>query len=163
MDKMTFNDAIVKLLEVIDFKYSYPIKIIMGLKNSQYIDLELFDKNNLDTILKKNIPDINDLSIVWLDDNEQLNMKSLEQLSIITSNRESDLMQNCLKPYKFVGKTTDNRYEVYLYLLPDEIEKTIDGITYKNNEIQLPDFHHFKYQNLYTYQDKEKFNNAILW
>ena len=162
MNKMAFIDAIIKLLDVIGFKYSHPIKIIMGLENSQYIDLQLFDGNNLDTILKKPIPDINDLSIVWLDNKEQLNIQSFEHTSIITSNKESDLMQNCLKSYKFVGKTTDDRYEVYLCLLPDEIENTIDGITYKNNEIQLPDFQHFKYQNLYTYQDEDKFINAIL-
>ena len=162
MNKMTFNDAIVKLLEVIGFRHSYPIKIIMGLKNSQYIDLQLFDGDNLDIILKSSILDINDLSIVWLDNKEQLNMQSFEHASIFTSNKESDLMQICLKSYKFVGKTSDNRYEVYLYLLPDDIENTIDGITYKNNEIQLPDFQHFKYQNLYTYQNEDKFINAIL-
>jgi len=47
-------------------------------------------------------------------------------------------------------------------LLPDEIENIIDGISYKNDEIQLPDFQHFKYQNLYIYQDEEEFINAIL-
>jgi len=38
MDKMIFNDVIVKLLKAMDFKYLCSVKIIMGLKNSQYID-----------------------------------------------------------------------------------------------------------------------------
>lgn len=175
---MTFYDAINELLKIINFKITYPISIVMGLKNSHYIDLKIFDlekilnlqeildkkllnDNDIDTILHNPIPDSNDLSVVWLDHEHKINMQSFNNLYKFTSSDKSDSIRKFLKPYMNIG-TILNKYDIYLYLLPDDKKVTIDGIAYENDEIQLPDFQHFKYQNLYAYEDKEKFVNAVL-
>jgi len=157
---MTFYNTIDEILKTIDFNLEYPISIVMGLQNSNYIDLELLD-NDLDVILSKQIPVINDLSVVFIKDNKVV-FQSYDSLCKYESSNRSNIISDYLKSFEFIGKTTDEKYDLYLFLLPDEIENTIDGITYKNDEIQLPNFQHFKYQNLYTYQDEDKFINAIL-
>jgi len=159
---MTFYDTIDEILSMINANLEYPIPIVMGLQNSNYIDVELLD-NNLDMILKNKIPDTNDLSVVFIDNKDnKVVFQSYDNLCKYESNNGRNLIHDYLKSFEHIGKTTDKKYDLYLFLLPDEIENTIDGITYKNNEIQFPDFQHFKYQNLYTYQDEDKLINAIL-
>jgi len=63
---MTFYNTIDEILNMIGFNLEYPITIVMGLQNSKYIDLELLD-NDLDMILRKQIPFINDLSVIFKD------------------------------------------------------------------------------------------------
>jgi len=159
---MTFYDTIDEILSMINSNLEYPIPIVMGLQNSNYIDVELLN-NDLDVILKNKIPNTNDLSVVFIDNKDnKVVCQSYDSLCKYESNNRKNLIHDYLKSFEPIGKTTDKKYDLYLYLLPDEIENTIDGITYKNNDIQLPDFQHFKYQNLYTYQDEDKFINAIL-
>jgi hypothetical protein len=132
----------------------------MGLTNSEYIDDKLFD-TEIDEILKDTVPDHNDISIVWIDDKYVYHSHSFNNL-YKTSCSNNRSMKEYLDIYDYVGRTMDNKYEIYLFLLPDNIEANTNGIHYKNDEVQLPQFKHFKYQNLYTYKNEEQFINAII-
>ncbi|UCN01087.1 hypothetical protein LCX93_04000 [Sulfurimonas sp. SWIR-19] len=67
--EMTFYDTIDEILSMINSNLEYPIPIVMGLQNSNYIAIELLD-NGLDAILKNKIPDTNDLSVVFMDNKD---------------------------------------------------------------------------------------------
>jgi hypothetical protein len=157
---MNFYDAINKLINKIDTKLNYPINVIMGFKNSQYIDYELYDSTRkIDEILTQHtIVNIYDLSIIW---GNGLNGIYSESLNNIHEFNNEHKIKEVLNSFDYIGTTQDNKFNIYLHLKPEENTITIDEIDYVDGDIQLPDFNHFKYQNLYNYQDEDSFINAV--
>lgn len=156
---MTFTSAINLSLEKIDIKLNYPINILMGYKNSEYIDIELFGTNKkIDEILNNAIID-NDLSVIYENEKKEVCFDTNGSSSVIYSNNLS--IEEILDSYKYLGRTQDNKFNIYLFLLPENNKILIDGIIRIDDEIQYPEINVFKYQNLYNYQDEEAFINAI--
>lgn len=156
---MTFTSAINLSLEKIYIKLNYPINILMGYKNSEYIDIELFGTNKkIDEILNNAIID-NDLSVIYENEKKEVCFDTNGSLSVIYSNNLS--IEEILDSYKYLGSTQDNKFNIYLFLLPENNKILIDGIIRIDDEIQYPEINVFKYQNLYNYQDEEAFINAI--
>lgn len=158
---MTFYDAINKLINKIDTKLNYPINVIMGYDNSKYIDYELFDNTKkIDEILEHPIINSDDMSIKWENENSEICSESLNNLYVLKGNVHYEI-EKSLNSFEYMGRTQDNKFNIYLHLLPEDQEITIDGINYLDGDIQLPNFNHFKYQNLYSYQNENSFINAI--
>jgi hypothetical protein len=166
---MTYYDAINNLLDTIDDTLTFPINIIIFLCNADYIHSELeYEKRDIKKILLDDIPNIKHLSIVWIDSQNNINSRSWEHLHQCCS----ETLENILKPYKYITATKDKKYKIYLSPLSDEIEYEIDGFVrkdnfvfmdakYEFNEIVLPSYTDYRYQNLYNYEKEKEFINAI--
>ena len=166
---MTYYDAINNLLDTIDDTLTFPINIIIFLCNADYIHSELeYEKRDIKKILLDDIPNIKHLSIVWIDSQNNINSRSWEHLHQCYS----ETLENILKPYKYITATKDKKYKIYLSPLSDEIEYEIDGFVrkddfvfmdakYEFNEIVLPSYTDYRYQNLYNYEKEKEFINAI--
>ncbi len=169
---MTYYDAIKNLLKKIDDELDFPINIVFNNINSNYIDVEFeYGKRNLDDILYDKIPNSENLSIVWLDVHNDINFRSCNRLSKYSA---SELEINkYFKSYKHIGTTKNEKYNIYLFLLPDTIgygkhgfllkeDLVYEDFAYKFDDIILPFFNQFKYKNLYNYKKEKSFINAIL-
>ena len=171
---MTYHDVINNLLSKIDEKMNFPINIVVCHYSANYIDVEFeFEERDIDKILHDNIPNNEDLSIVWIDGQHNVNYRSYDHLSKVSSKPDILTIENHLKLYKNIGITKDKKYKIYLLLLPDEIEYEKDSVTHKEdfiyedskyeyNEVILPTFNDDKYQNLYNYKKENDFINTIL-
>lgn len=184
---MSFFDSVNALLEKNKIKLDYPINIVMGHKNSNFIDIELYEKDNkinkilekkkidenikkkkineileensIDEILKEKEIVSNDFNIVYKKRKNEIIFESEDNISIFRGKNNS--LEDILDSYKLIGITKDEEFKIYICPLPENNKVTIDGISYNNDEIQYPDFNQFKYQNLYTYQDENTFINAV--
>lgn len=168
---MTYYDAINNLLNKIDDTLTFPINIIISHYSANYIDVELeHGERAIKKILLDDIPNIKHLFIVWIDSTNKINSRSWEHLHQFYSSSET--LENILKPYKCITSIKDKRYKIYVSPLPDEIEYEIDGFVrkddfefwnakYEFNEIALPDYNDYRYQNLYNYEKEKEFINAI--
>lgn len=185
---MSFFDSVNALLEKKKIKLDYPINIVMGHKNSNFIDIELYEKdrkineilekkkidenikkkkvneikkeNSIDEILKKKEIVSNDFNIVYKKEKNEIIFESEDNINIFRGKKNNSL-ESILNSYKSIGITEDKKFKIYICLLPENDKFTIDGISYNNGEIEYPDFNQFKYQNLYTYQDQNNFINVI--
>lgn len=185
---MSFFDSVNALLEKKKIKLDYPINIVMGHKNSNFIDIELYEKdrkineilekkkidenikkkkvneikkeNSIDEILKKKEIVSNDFNIVYKKEKNEIIFESEDNINIFRGKKNNSL-ESILDSYKLIGITEDKKFKIYICPLPENNKVTIDGISYNNDEIQYPDFNQFKYQNLYTYQDENTFINAV--
>jgi hypothetical protein len=184
---MSFCDSINALLEKNKIKLDYPINIVMGYKNSNFIDIELYaldekideilkiekidenikkkrineilEKKRIDEILKIKEIVSNDFNIVYEKEKNEIISESVDHINIFRGKNNS--LEDILDSYKLIGITEDKKFKIYICPLPENNKITIDGISYNNDEIQYPDFNQFKYQNLYTYKDENTFINAI--
>ena len=184
---MSFFDSVNALLEKKKIKLDYPINIVMGHKNSNFIDIELYEKdrkineilekkkidenikkkkvneikkeNSIDEILKKKEIVSNDFNIVYKKEKNEIIFESEDNINIFRGKKNNSL-ESILNSYKSIGITEDKKFKIYICLLPENDKFTIDGISYNNGEIEYPDFNQFKYQNLYTYQDQNNFINV---
>ncbi len=166
---MTYYDAINNLLDTIDDTLTFPINIIIFLCNADYIHSELeYEKRDIKKILLDDIPNIKHLSIVWIDSQNNINSRSWEHLHQCYS----ETLENILKPYKYITATKDKKYKIYLSPLSDEIEYEIDGFVrkddfvfmdakYEFNEIVLPSYTDYRYQNLYNYEKEKEYNEPL--
>ena len=151
---MTFYDAINTFLEKSNIKLDYPINVVMGHKNSKYIDIELYGTNKkIDEILNHEIIFSNDLSIVWKNEENDICFEHENSMTKITNRNGNETVENTLKSFTHIGLTKDNKFNVYLFLIDDESDF--------EEEIKYPNFNSFKYKNLYSYQNKDSFIHAI--
>ena len=167
---MSFFDSVNALLEKKKIKLDYPINIVMGHKNSNFIDIELYElnkeideileKKKIDEILKKKEIVSNDFYIVYKKERNGIIFESEDNINIFRGKKNNSL-ESILNSYKSIGITEDKKFKIYICLLPENDKFTIDGIPYNNGEIEYPDFNQFKYQNLYSYQDQNNFINVI--
>jgi len=169
---MTYYDAIKKLLTKIDDELDFPINIVFNNLNSNYINVEFeYGKRDVDDILHDKIPNSENLSIVWLDANNDINFRSCNHLSKYSASELG--IHKYLESYKHIGTTKNEKYNIYLVLLPDTVEYGKSGfllkegfayedLAYKFDDIFLPFFNQFKYKNLYNYKEEKSFINAIL-
>lgn len=157
---MSFFDSVNTLLEKNKIKLDYPINIVMGHKNSNFIDIELYEKdkkfneilkeNSIDVILKKKEIVSNDFTIIWEKEENEIHFESENDFTNIFKNIS---LEKVLNKYKYFGTTEDNKFKIYLFLIPNSLEST--------EEFQLPNFNNMKYQYLYKYENECQFTNAI--
>lgn len=170
---MTYIEAIQKLLESIDEELSLPIHIVFYFYNANYINLKIeadIKKKSIDEVLCYQIPNYEHFSIVW-NDNNDVCFRSWHHLTKLKSDNSS--IESHLEPYKHISTTKDGKYNIFLALLPDEKKRERDGVRYieylveddtkyEFNEVVLPTFSEYRYQNLYKYTEENEFLNAIL-
>lgn len=160
---MSFYDSVNTLLEKNKIKLDYPINIVMGYKNSNFIDIELYEPDkkidkilnnkkivSIDEILnnKKIVND--DFIIIWEKEENEIYFESDSDSTNIFKNIS---LEKVLNKYKYLGTTKDNKFKIYLFPIPDSLEST--------EECQLPNFNNMKYQYLYKYENESQFTNAI--
>ena len=177
---MTFHDTIQIILEKTNNKLCSPVNVVISFYNANYIELEL-EERSIDQILLDKIPEIEHLSIQWIDDQNSINIQSynkeapnsLSSYQISSGNNDLN-MEKHLEKNHYIGTTKNNQFKIYLAnFIADEMKIEENGFIYNKsfayyehkyefNHIELPSIKDYKYQNLYNYKDVEHFRYAIL-
>ena len=120
---MSFFDSVNALLEKKKIKLDYPINIVMGHKNSNFIDIELYEldkeideileKKKIDEILKKKEIVSNDFDIVYKKGKNEIIFESEDNISIFRGKNNS--LEDILDSYKLIGITEDKKFKIYIF------------------------------------------------
>lgn len=172
---MTYENAIKELLKKASDKLTYPVNICVCFFSANYIQFELDDGRKINEILNDKMKNSDDISINWLDNENQINSIKLDD-NIITRFRSSD--KKLTKKYfnneqQFIKIDKDGKCRLLLYSLKESLEIEENGFVkqkildyekhnYQLESIILPKFEDYIYKSLYVYDNEEAFINAIL-